>query len=203
MSHSNTTFSSRLRSLPTRLRFLLVVTPLFIYLLFVCVGFVVWDQGSGSQAATATALQQQTQSAVETAQRLEIEQRAAETATAALSARQAAEDATALAAQATVTPSRTPGPTPVATETETSTLFVGTSTPASVTLTLRECRGWDGTVIFDPVPPQSLSAHKTLSFTVQPGQYHLRIDWLGHPEQNVSIQLDLKKDTGLTFGDQC
>lgn len=217
MFQTNKSFLSRLRALPAWLRILLALSPLFVCAPLICLAVFVASQVAQPSAATATAAWQETQYAVATAERLERQQHAAETATAALNSQKAADDATATAlavrgrqalTQAALVLTQAAFPT--ATYTLSPTVVPGSPLPSItptlpdfVTLTLIECRGYEGTVVFSQTEPRSLGAFKSVSITVPPGKHNLQIFWLNHPEDNVATQLDLKKNTVMVFGGQC
>lgn len=201
----------RLRSLPTWLRFLLATTPALMCIPLACIGVFAYQQLNADQSAAQTEAARNTRLALEASQRAEQDLLdAAMTGTAALAATERVRlgvTATFLFAQAQdltrtalVTPSITSSPT-LPTETPTRPFF--TSTPKLVRIALRECRGYEGTVIFGQSQPQSIHAFDTMIFTVPPGTYNLRIIWLRHPENNVNIEVDAKVDQTIPFGSDC
>lgn len=202
----------RLRSLPTWLRILLAATPILMCVVLACILVSVYQQVIGSQSASATGAAVQTQQAFASTQEAERAQQSALTATAALAATEQAKlDATAtvlfvqaqgLTQTALATPTFTTSPI-APTETPTPTVIFATLTPKLVTVTLRECRGDEGTVIFGQAQAQSINAYKTLSFTVPPGKYNLRIFWLRKKENNVNMEVEVKTDTTIPFGSDC
>lgn len=217
MPQTNPSPLSRLRSLPAWVRILLASSPLWICGPLICIAVFVASQVAGPSAVTATAAVEQTQYAVATAERLDRQQHSAETATAAVNALLAAKDATATAlggrerqaltqAALVLTQAAFPTATPTLSPTATAGSPLPSITPTLpdfVTLTLVECRGYEGTVVFGQTEPRSLGAFGSVSITVPPGKYNLQILWLDHSEDNVNNELDLKKDTGMVFGNQC
>lgn len=203
---------SRFRSMPLAVRILLALLPIIVCVPLICAAAIlVQEQMSGSQSATATVARRRTLEAAEATNRAENQQHIAETATALLASQQAGDRATAtalavmrqqqaLTLTALATPTFTASPTAAITPTS---AIVFTARPKTVTVTLRECRGDEGTVFFGQAQPQSLGAYKSISFTVPPGSYHLRIDWLRKPENNVNTDIEVTRSTTLAFGDQC
>ena len=199
----------RLRSLPTWLRVLFAALPILICLPLLCIGVYAYQQYTVLQITNTAAAGQQTQQAVQlTAQAVEAQNQAG-TITAADLTQQANVAATeaalaiqlALTQTALVPPTDTPAPSPLP-PSETPTLDV-TLAPRTVTITLRECRGDNGTVFFGQAPSQSLEAFKSISFTVPPGKYQLRIDWKRTPANNVNMEMEFTSSRTLPLGDQC
>lgn len=198
---------SRLRSIPLVAQILLAILPVVVCVPVLCiVAILAQDQISGGQSVTATAARQRTQAAAaEATQRAEGRRHIAETATALYAAQLANEATTATAIainrqQAALT--LTAFIPPTITTTPTATVFF-TPTPTTVTVTLRECRGDEGTVFFGQVQPLSIHAYKSISFTIPPGKYRLRIDWLRKKENNVNTEIEVTRSITLPFGDQC
>lgn len=198
---------SRLRSLPLAAQILLAILPVVVCVPLLCIAAILaQEQTSGAQPLTATVARQRTlAAAAEATQRAESRRHIAETATALFAIQQADEVATATAIainrqQSALT--LTAFIPPTATLTPTATVFF-TPTPTTVTVTLRECRGDEGTVFFGQVQPQSIHAYKSISFTIPPGKYRLRIDWLRKKENNVNTEIEVTRSTTLAFGDQC
>ncbi len=201
---------SRLRSIPLVAQILLAILPVVVCVPLLCiVAILAQDQISGGQSVTATAARQRTQAAAaEATQRAEGRRHIAETATALYAAQLANEAATATAIainrqQAALTLTAFIPPTITTTPTATAVIVLFTPTPTTVTVTLRECRGDEGTVFFGQVQPLSIHAYKSISFTIPPGKYRLRIDWLRKKENNVNTEIEVKSSTTLAFGDQC
>ena len=68
----------------------------------------------------------------------------------------------------------------------------------------KECRGYEGTLIFGQSPAQSLHAYDSITFTVAVGSYYLRINWQGHPGADYDGPIEVKSGTQvIPFGDQC
>jgi hypothetical protein len=110
----------------------------------------------------------------------------------------------ALTQTALAIPSETPLPSEtVVAPTDTKVPVVSTPRPRAFTITLRECRGFEGTVLINEGQGQSLHAHQSVSFTVPAGTYHIQVLWLNHADQNVDIQLKVDASQTLQFGDQC
>ncbi len=108
--------------------------------------------------------------------------------------------ASAPTATATETPMATATESPTATPKPTSSGSGG----GQATVTLKECRGYDGTVFFGQSSPNSIHAFDSVSYTVPAGSYALRIDWLGHSEVNVNTTIQVRAGSQvLPFGDQC
>lgn len=214
----------RLRNLPFWLRLLFAALPILICIPLACIVVVVYQQyASGGSNVTATMEAAQTQAALAATQQageaaLAQTQAAQDASGQATVAAQSANDqatADAQAAQALALTQTseaaavTDTPTleeATATATETATAKPGvfrTATPKTATVTLRECRGDDGTVLFGNALPQSLHAFSSLNFTVAPGTYHLRITWVQRPQNNVDTDVEIKGSQTITFGDQC
>ena len=197
---------SRLRSIPLAAQILLVILPFVVCVPLLCiVAILAQEQIGDGQSVTATVARQRTLAAADATQRAANRRSIAETATALVSAQQANENATATAIainrqQAALT--LTAFIPPTATLTPSATVFF-TPTASTVTVTLRECRGDEGTVLFGSAQPQSIHAYKSISFTIPPGKYSLRILWLRKKENNVNAEIEVKSSTTLTFGDQC
>lgn len=198
---------SRLRSLPLAAQILLAILPVVVCVPLLCIAAILaQEQTSGAQPLTATVARQRTlAAAAEATQRAESRRHIAETATALSVIQQVDEVATATAIainrqQSALT--LTAFIPPTTTRTPTATVFF-TPTPTTVTVTLRECRGDEGTVFFGQVQPQSIHAYKSISFTIPPGKYRLRIDWLRKKENNVNTEIEVTRSTTLAFGDQC
>ena len=100
-------------------------------------------------------------------------------------------------------PSRTPTNTATATPTETNTPGSGTFVPSVITIVFQECRGFEGTIWFWQAPPQSLHARSTVSYTVPPGTYALRVEWLNQGDFNADTALEFTRDRVVRFGDDC
>jgi hypothetical protein len=213
----------RLRNLPTWLRLLLAASPILICIPLLCLVVFLYQSLAGGQvssaAATATAAQaalNETGTAVQglptsvaltsTAAAAAITQAALEnmgptTATAlAISNATAQAQSQALTLTAASVPTRAATPTLIIPSDTPAAIFVNTPTPKTVTITLRECRGFEGTVLFGDVQPQSLHANSTLNFTVPPGVYHLHILWLTHPSDNVDMQVDASSSQEIPLG---
>ncbi len=197
---------SRLRSIPLAAQILLAILPVVVCVPLLCIlAVLAQEQIGGGQSVTLTVARQRTLTAAEATQRAESRRHIAETATALFAIQQANEAATATAIainrqQSALT--LTAFIPPTATLTPTATIFL-TPTPTTVTVTLRECRGDEGTVFFGQVEPLSIHAYKSISFTIPPGKYRLRIDWLRKRENNVNTEIEVTKSTTLAFGDQC
>jgi hypothetical protein len=199
----------RLRSLPTWLRILLAATPVLMCIPLACIVVFASQQFSTIQAATATGAVVNTQQAAASTQLAEQELAAALTATAAIeqtnlgiTATFLFDQALSLTLTAQATPTFTASPI-LPTETPTQPVVFATLTPKLLTVTLRECRGDEGTVLFGSAQPQSINAFKSLSFTVPPGKYDLRIFWLRKKENNINTQIDVKTDQTIPFGGDC
>lgn len=212
----------RFQNMPTWLRLLLAASPILICIPLLCLVVFLYQTFAGGGSAAASAAATGTQAALNAAATAAAAKPtdAALTATAAAAAiTQAALEAegpltaTALAqnnatAQAVMLTQTAEGPaTSAATATLVPTptnppLVLATNTPKAVTISLRECRGYEGTVLFGDVQPQSLHANSTLNFTLPPGSYHLHIVWLNHRSDDVDMQVDASKSQELTFG-QC
>lgn len=197
---------SRLRSIPLAAQILLAILPVVVCVPLLCIlAVLAQEQIGGGQSVTLTVARQRTLTAAEATQRAESRRHIAETATALFAIQQANEAATATAIainrqQSALT--LTAFIPPTATLTPTATIFL-TPTPTTVTVTLRECRGDEGTVFFGQVESLSIHAYKSISFTIPPGKYRLRIDWLRKRENNVNTEIEVTKSTTLAFGDQC
>ncbi len=100
-------------------------------------------------------------------------------------------------------PSNTPTETATATPTETNTPGSGSFAPSEITIVFQECRGLEGTIWFGQAPPRSLHSRSTVSYTVPPGTYALRVEWLDHGDFNADTTLDLQRDRVVRFGDDC
>ncbi len=101
---------------------------------------------------------------------------------------------TILRSTATVTPTPTETPTP-------RRVFISVS---DGTITFRECRGWEGTFTFGQAAPRSLHARSSLTYTVPPGEYILRVSWLNHSDFNVDTIWEVRAGSQIVeFGDQC
>jgi len=219
----------RLRNLPLWLRLFLAVLPFLICIPVACIVVFAYQQYVGLGSGTATAAAVETQVAL-TATQLAGEASLAQTQAADDSAAaQATSDAAAASLQATTDAQAaidqaqaqaqtqtaeaqaavtdTPAlelPTETATAQATTKPGVfKTATPKTATVTLRECRGDEGTVLFGAALPQSLHSFSSLNFTVAPGTYHLRITWLGKPQNNVDTDVEIKGSQTIAFGDQC
>jgi hypothetical protein len=217
----------RLRNLPTWLRVFLAALPLLMCIPVACIVVFVYQQYTGTQQASATAAaaetsaaQAATQAAVDAAAELTaaaqeasdsltqaaIEQSTADASSFATAAALAIEqqNQTATAESATLTAAVTDTPAVIApTETATHRPSFATATPKTITITLRECRGDEGVLFFGQAQPQSFHSFSSLSFTVPPGTYHIRIDWKAKPENNVNSDFKLDSSQTLNFGDQC
>jgi hypothetical protein len=198
----------RLQSLPTWLRILFATLPILICIPILCIAVYAYQQFNTLQLATATAAGQQTRQALElTDQAIDAQNQAATFAAQVTEQANVAASQTALAVQlaltqtALVPPTDTPILSPLP-PSETPTLEA-TFAPRTVTITLRECRGDNGTVFFGEAPPQALEAFKSISFTVPPGKYVLRIDWKRNPANNVSQEFEFTSSRTLPLGDQC
>lgn len=87
-------------------------------------------------------------------------------------------------------------PTPEATPTNTPLPFG--------TIIFRECRGQEGTIIFDGFEATSLNSFSSKQYTVRVGTYRLRIFWLNTPDLNVDTMVTVREGVqSLVFGDQC
>ncbi len=222
----------RLRNLPTWLRVILIISPFLACIPIACILVVAYQQyvglGTSNAANSAATVAAQTATALSATQGsgqdalLQTESALATEAQVTADAAAAAEQATGTAAaqvaeqlaltqtteaQLAVTPTETASAIPAtAAPTAKPTLKPGaisTATPKTVTVTLRECRGDEGTVLFGQALPQSLHSFASLSFTVAPGTYHLTIKWLGKPQNNVDTQLEITGNQTFAFGDQC
>jgi len=202
----------RLKSLPTWLRILLAATPVLMCIPLACIAVFASQQIASLQSATATAAAAGTLQAFAATQQAEQVLQTGLTRTAAFEATEevkAGLTATFLFDQAlsltlTAQPTPTVAASPILpTETPTQPIIFATSTPKLVTITLRECRGDEGTVLFGTAPGQSINAYKTLSFTVPPGKYELRIFWLRKKENNISTQIDVTTTQTINFGSDC
>ena len=97
-------------------------------------------------------------------------------------------------------PTETPTETPTATPKSTSSGGGG----GQATVTLKDCRGYEGVAFFGQSAAQAIHAFESVSFTVPAGSYALRIDWTGHSEVNVNTTIQVKAGSQvLPFGDQC
>jgi hypothetical protein len=218
----------RLRSLPMWLRLLFAALPILICIPLACIVVVLYQQyASMGSTVTVTAQAAQTEAALAATQAAGQAALAAtqaandanlaltasalsavtdgETATAAAAAQgQAETEAAATAAAPTDTP-EVAGPTATEAPTEkpTSKPVLRTATPKTVTVTLRECRGNEGTVLFGQALPQSLHSFSSITFTVAPGTYHLHIDWFQQSKFNVDTDVEIKTSQTIAFGDQC
>jgi hypothetical protein len=200
-------------------RVLAAATPVVACGLIICsASGLLMMQPRPQTEITATLAQQATQFAQATAERAEREQQAAQTATAARGTQLAGAAASrtaeaggrllnlteqALTQAAVPTVTVRPSSTQAIVATGGPASPTATPTPGIVTLTLLECRGYDGTVVFDGGGGQSLHAFGSLAFTVRGGVHHLQIFWQNHPDNNVDNQLNLLQDTTLVYGDQC
>jgi hypothetical protein len=177
-----------------------------------CIGVFGFQQFSGIQTGSATAAQAGTEQALASTNQAQQALDAALTKTSIAAATDQIrlgitatflfDQALSLTLTAQVTPTSTASPI-APTETPTQTTIFFTATPALVTVTLRECRGDEGTVHFGTAQPQSINAYKTLSFTVPPGKYPLRIFWLRKKENNITTEVDVKASQTITFGADC
>jgi hypothetical protein len=219
MSQSDSPSQSRFKSLPMWFRVVLAATPPLVCGLLICAVGAYLLQPQLQSTGTPTGEAQLTQLAL-TAARLHGVEGAAGSATAAAATVGAGNSASATAlvagrlealtqqflTQAAV-PTGTARPTFTPAPTFSGATLVPSITPTRsdfVTLTLLECRGYDGTVVFDQDAGQSLHAHGSLSYSVRGGTtHHLQIFWTNHPDQNVDNVLDMQRDTTLVFGDQC
>ena len=207
----------RLRNLPLWLRIFLAILPFLLCIPLACIAFFGYQQYAGAQAATVAAAAQETEQARAATEQFEATVAAAEAATADFAAQEAEAAASATAQalfleQQALTQTALVPPTFTATLAPTEILptatlprpvVAGTPTPNTVTVTLRECRGFEGTVIFGNAPAQSLHGFASISFTVPPGTYNLRIDWLGHSSDNINQPFTFTASQTLTFGEQC
>ena len=204
----------RLRNLPLWLRIFLGTLPFLLCIPLLSIAFFGYLQYAGWQAATVTAAEQETKQARAATEQFAATVAAAEAATADFAAQQA-EAATAqallleqqaLTQTALVPPTLTATLAPtetVPTETPTRPAIFATPTPKTIIITLRECRGFEGTVVFGNAPAQSLHAYASISFDVPPGAYTLRIDWAGHPNDNINQEITFTASQTLAFGNQC
>ncbi len=200
----------RLRNLPLWLRLLFIALPFLMCIPIICIIVFSSQQLTGLQSTTVTAAAEQTQQAAAATGKAEKEQRLTATA-AALAVTQTANafaTATAIVLQnegltqtALVVPTETATLTEVP-ATDTRVPVFNTATPKLVTITLRECRGYEGTIIFGQEQPRSINAYKSVTFTVPPGKYNLRIDWFQKPENNINTQIEFLSSQTITYG-QC
>jgi hypothetical protein len=201
--------------------------PFLICIPLACIIVFSYQQYAGiGSSATATVAAAQTQAALAATQlagqnalvqtqAADAAANAAATSAAAAQSDQATADALALAnaaltqtseAQAVVVTDTVTVEAPTETATAKATLKPGTfrtATPKTATVTLRECRGDDGTVLFGQALPQSLHAFSSLNFTVAPGTYHLRVTWVQKPQNNVDADVKIDGSQTIAFGDQC
>ncbi len=210
----------RLRALPTWLRVFLAFLPVLMCIPIACIVIFSYQQYAVWQSGTATAVEQSTRQAILATQAARSQLEAEQTATAAFATAQAEIDlnnaaatgtaealflvAQSLTQTALVPPTEAPTETAaLPTETATKAPVAATPRPRTFTVTLRECRGFEGTVLFSAAPDQSLHAFQSISFTVPAGTYKLRILWLNHRDQDVDIDLKVDASQTLQFGDSC
>jgi hypothetical protein len=186
-----------------------------------CIVIFGYQQYSAWQSGTATAVEQSTRQAILASQTARSLLEAEGTATAAFATAQAEIDlgnaaatgtadallvvAQSLTQTAFVPPSEAPTEATEVLPTETATrpAVAATARPRTFTVTIRECRGFEGTILFSAAPDQSLHAYQSVSFTVPPGTYKLRILWLNHRDQDVDLDLKVEASQTIQFGDQC
>jgi len=210
----------RLRALPLWLRVFLAFLPILMCIPLAIIAIFGYQQLNVWQSSTATAVEQSTRQAILATQAARSQLEAAQTATAAFATGQAQIDLNNAAATGTadallllsqsltqtalVPPTEPPTQTEVLpTETATRVAVAATPRPRTFTVTLRECRGFEGTVLFSAAPDQSLHAFQSISFTVPAGTYKLRILWLNHRDADVDLDLKVDASQTLQFGESC
>jgi hypothetical protein len=189
--------------------------PLACIVIFGYQQYAVWQSG------TATAVEQSTRQAILATQTARSAFEAQQTSEAAALTAQAQLDlagaeatgtaeallvSQSLTEAANVPPTDTEAPTEteiLPTETATKPAVAATARPRTFTVTIRECRGFEGTVLFSAAPDQSLHAYQSISFTVPAGTYKLRILWLNHRDQDVDLDLKVDASQTIQFGDSC
>jgi hypothetical protein len=198
MSTPKKTSSSGKKPLPGWLRLVLVLTPICVCLPLTGTAIFVAVRQIDVQSANSTIVALETVAAAETAGSRERQQATSQAATEGVGAAGTLQ----AAVQATATALAASGAT--ATQEATPTTAAGTATPAGlVTLTLIECRGFDGLVFLDGSAGSEFLAFTTISFKLSRGAHHLEIIWTDNPDSNIETQLDLQKDTTMVFGDPC
>jgi hypothetical protein len=209
----------RFRSLPTWLRVFLAFLPFLMCIPLTCILLFGYQQVASWQSGTATAVEQSTRTSILSTQEARAQQEAAATATAGFETAQAELDlnsaatgtaqavflnSQALTQAALAIPTETPLPVDtIVAPTDTKVPVIATQRPRAFTITLRECRGFEGTVLLNEGQGQSLHAYQSISFTVPAGTYHIQVLWLNHADQNVDIQLAVDASQTLQFGDSC